>query len=80
MADDEDERKRLLWPTWSTRHNGPSYDSLDDAAKAVWRKTRNQRSDMDAYVSWVHDLANAIHRGLVTSDEAAEAIEREGET
>lgn len=78
MREDEAERKRLLWPEWSTRHNGPQYDSLDDETKAVWRQTRGQRQDEATYARWIEDLVNAVHKGLVTEQEATEAIVREG--
>jgi hypothetical protein len=73
---DDDERKRLLWPEWSTNVNGSRYDELSDIDKEVWRKTRGQRDDTDSAVVWVKALADAVKDGSITPADAELAIKR----
>jgi len=76
---EDDERRRLLFPPWSTNGNGPAYDALSDVDKAVWRKTRGQRNDDDSLATWLNELAIAVRRGDISAGDAAAAITRVGE-
>lgn len=73
---DEDERKNLLWPPWATNGEGPRYEALDDAGKALWRQTRGQRTDGDTITTWAHKLSTAVQRNEITNDQAREAMQR----
>lgn len=75
---EDDERKALLWPEWSTRGNGPKYDDLDATSQVVWRTTRGQKeANADTVSNWLDALANAVAREAITPEEATEAIRRE---
>ena len=77
---DDDRRKELLWPSWSTNGNSPRYDELsDDISREVWRKTRGQKTDADSMIEWVRQLTMAVKEGLITQTEAEMAISRIGE-
>src|SRR5262245_33043602 len=65
----DDERKALLFPSWAAR-NGPRYDDLSDADKAVWRQTRGQHDDADSIIRWMHNLTVAVEDGVISEDEA----------
>lgn len=72
----DDERKELLWPSWSTNGNGSRYDDLSDIDKEVWRKTRGQRDDADSIVTWIRQLAIAVRQGDITEADAELAMRR----
>ena len=75
---EEDERKRLLFPPWSVRNNGPKYDDLGDDSQQVWRTTRGQKeATADTVSNWLDELASALAREVITPDEAQQAINRE---
>jgi len=75
---EEDERKRLLFPPWSIRNNGPKYDDLDATTQQVWRTTRGQKeANADTVSNWLDELASALAREVITPDEAKTAIDRE---
>lgn len=74
---DEDERKALLHPPWAINGTeGVRYDALSDESKKVWRETRGQRTDEDAYATWVHELATAITQGRITEVDARDALRK----
>lgn len=73
---EDDERDRLLHPPWSAVNNGFKYDGLTEEDKRVWRQTRGQTTDDDAYSTWINDLANAVKAGIITAIEARTAIRK----
>ena len=72
---DADERHLLLWPPWAI-NNGLRYDQLSPASQEVWNKTRGIRTDAETFDKWVLALGDGIKRGLITTDEAEQAIRR----
>lgn len=70
------DRQKLLFPPWAGNGNGVRFDGLAEADQKVWRATRNQRTDADSESAWVDALVNAIRNGVITREEAEQAIKR----
>jgi hypothetical protein len=68
-------RENLLHPSWLRSDAGlPRYDSLDELDKRVWNATRGQTSEPQSIAAWSKAIAAAELDGLITTDEAREAL------
>jgi hypothetical protein len=71
------ERRELLDPPHLRSDAGnPRYDALSDVQKAVWDRTRGQTRGTDSVAWWVARLERAVDVGLITRDEAEQAMRK----
>ena len=77
----EDERRSLLHPHWLESDEGNiRYDSLSPIHQRIWDQTRGQKRGEHSAEVWARRLARAVASGLVTADEARNAIGKYGPT
>jgi len=70
-----EQRRALLWPDWLAEQ-GPTYDKLSPADRAVWDATRRIRRGEASVRAWARRLGEAVSAGIVTDVEAEAAIDR----
>lgn len=70
-------RRELLSPPHLRSDDGSErYEALNEPQKAVWDRTRGQVRGTDTIAWWIARLRRAVVDGLITEDEADQAMRR----